>query len=293
MDDVRHQDRKLFVRELLEPGRLMVSALAIAASLMIAGSVAWFYVVPLLVVGWWGYTGYQASVRKRFVDKRFQAYWVGCQERLAKLEDVMKSMRREQVADLKEVPRTVRSVSVALYHALRRADLIAHEVQKTERGLYQQPPVWSSPSNDAQAKELYRIADKNIAEYRYHFSGVMAGVQRTEAQSAVFMTTVDTLRMKMIGYRLAGRSPEVSSLEFLQALSEAKLQLQAIDRALDELDLSNFPKMIAIEPPVAPGDKAPAAPLGAGDPADWSRIGEEPTIAPVEAEDPDGLRQEP
>lgn len=254
MDDVRRQDRRLFLRELLEPGRLLVSALAITAAVMIASSVHWFYAVPVIVAGWWAGTAYQASVRKRFLDKRFQAFWMGCQERLEKLENVMKAMRREQVADLKEVPRTVRSVADALYHALRRADMIAHEVQKTERGLYQQPPVWSTPSNDAQAKELYRIADKNIAEYRFHFSGVMAGVQRTEAQSAVFMTTVDTLRMKMIGYRLAGRSPEVSSIEFLQALSEAKLQLQAIDQALDELDLSNFPKMIAVEPPRAPAE---------------------------------------
>jgi hypothetical protein len=77
-------------------------------------------------------------------------------------------------------------------------------------------------------------------------------VQRTEAQSAVFMTTVDTLRMKMLGYRLVGKSPEVGSHEFLQALNEAKLQLQAIDKALDELDMGQYPKMIASMPPTIP-----------------------------------------
>lgn len=255
MDDVQRQDRRLFIRELFEPGRLLVSALAIAGSALIgSNAVPWFYGFIPVVAGWMGWTAYQASIRRRFLDKKYLAFWNGCKERLAKLEEVMKGLRKEQIADLKEIPRNVNAVADALYHALRRADMIAHEVAKTERGLYSQPPVWTPPSNDAQAKELYRIADKNIAEYRHHFAGVMAGVQRTEAQSAVFMTTLDTLRMKMIGYRLAGRSPEVSSLEFLQALSEAKLQLQAIDQALDELDLSQFPTQIAVVPPPTPED---------------------------------------
>jgi hypothetical protein len=127
--------------------------------------------------------------------------------------------------------------------------MISYEVTLTEKGFYTQPPAWNPPSHDPQAKELYRIADKNIAEYRGHLAGVMAGVQRTEAQSAVLMTTVDTLRMKMIGYRLIGRSPELSSREFLEAMQEAKMQLAAIDRALDELELTAFPKTIAVMPP--------------------------------------------
>ncbi len=254
MDDVQRQDRRLFRHELWEPGRFVVAVLAVLGSLMIAKSVPGFYLFPPLILAWVGYVSYQASKRKRFIDKRYLALWRGCEERLEKLDEVMKAMRREQIADLKEVPRTVQGVGEALYRALRRADMIAHEVSKTEHGLSSPPPLWSSPSSDAQAKELYRIADKNIAEYRYHFAGVMAGVQRTEAQSAVFMTTLDTLRMKMIGYRLVGRSPEVSSLEFLQALSEAKLQLQAIDQALDELDFSQFPTTIAVVPPPIPKD---------------------------------------
>lgn len=129
--------------------------------------------------------------------------------------------------------------------------MISHEVALTEKGLYNQPPPWVAPSHDPQAKELYRIADKNIAEYRQQFGAVMAGVQRTEAQCAVFMTTVDTLRMKMIGYRLVGRSPELSSQDFLEAMNEAKLQLRAIDEALEELELQPFPKTIAIQPPEA------------------------------------------
>jgi hypothetical protein len=52
--------------------------------------------------------------------------------------------------------------------------------------------------------------------------------------------------MKMLGYRLVGKTPEIPSQDFLEALSEAKLQLDAIDKALDELDLSLLPKTIAV-----------------------------------------------
>ena len=123
----------------------------------------------------------------------------------------------------------------------------------TERGMLNQPPTWTASSNDPQSRELYRLADKNIAEYRAQYAGVMAGVQRTEAQSAVFMTTLDTLRMKMIGYRLVGRSPEMASQEFLEALAEARMQLQSIDTALEELDLGHYPKTISVVPPAIPG----------------------------------------
>jgi hypothetical protein len=61
--------------------------------------------------------------------------------------------------------------------------------------------------------------------------------------------TLDTLRMKMLGYRLIGKSPEMPSQDFLEALHEAKLQLQAIDNALEELDLGHYPKQITVLPP--------------------------------------------
>lgn len=258
MDDVRRQDRRLFIRELLSPARVFVTTVAVLALLGPFGALSqwsWGWNWYLAMLGLIGIvhagSAYNASLGKRFLQKRYEALWNGCVERLRLFDEVLAKMQRDRVADLQEMPKTIRRVGAQLYTALRRADMISHEVQLTERGLYHQPPAWSAPTHDAQATELYRLADKNIAEYRMQFAGVMAGVQRTEGQCAVFMTTVDSLRMKMIGYRLVGRQPELSSHDFLEALAEARLQLSAIDKALDELDLGVFPKTISV---VSPGN---------------------------------------
>lgn len=262
MDDIRQQDLRLFVKEWLAPGRIVLSLVVAAVLFMFAKMTAMFQPgIPLFAWVMWAILlilhttfAWNMSVQRRFLGKRFKALWDGCSDRLTRFEEVLKKLRKEQVAELNEMPRTIRRVADSLYHALRRADMIAHEVHSSEQGLYSGPAVWHAPSHDPQSKELYRIADKNIAEYRQRFEAVMAGVQRTEAQSAVYMTTLDTLRMKMLGYRLVGKSPELSSQDFLEALSEAKLQLSAIDTALEELELGPYPQMIAAMPPPIPDD---------------------------------------
>jgi anion-transporting ArsA/GET3 family ATPase len=210
-------------------------------------------VAPLIVhtVAAWN-----RSVRSRWQSKRYEAIWNSVNDRLERFEDVLSKLKKSRIADLQEMPRTIRAVADSVYAALRRADLVSSEVHETEKGLLHQPPVWQSASFDAQATELYRVADKNIAEYRQQYAAVMAGVQRAEAQAAVFMTTLDSLRMKMIGYRLVGRSPDLSSEEFLASMAEAKLQLQAIDHALEELDFRQFPQMIAVLPTEPPPSEA-------------------------------------
>lgn len=258
MEDIRRQDLKLFAKELRSPGRIVVYLIVLGflyGAFVAAGesvSAAYYVIILLVILAWVIAGAWSSSISKRFHNKRMAVLWHGCQDRLARFEEVLRKMRREQVAELREMPSTIRGVSKSLYAALRRADIIAEEVQATESGMLAQPPVWQASAHDPQSKELYGIADRNIAEYRSHFASVMAGVQRTEAQSAVFMTTLDTLRMKMIGYRLVGRSPEMNSNEFLSALAEARAQLQAIDTALEELDLGHYPKTISVVPPPPP-----------------------------------------
>ncbi len=211
MDDIRKEDRRLFVKELLDPMRIMLTLAGLAGAwvfvqLKVGMDTFGGYVAMVIglavVLSMSGVAAYNNSVPKRWRNKRTQALWQGCQERLTRFDEVLTKTRKDQIADLNDMPRTIKAVGESLYAALRRADLIADEVQQSERGLYNAPPTWQVRSNDPQSNELYRLADKNIAEYKAHFASVMAGVQRTEAQSAVFMTTLDTLRMKMLGYRL-------------------------------------------------------------------------------------------
>jgi hypothetical protein len=257
MDDVARQDLRLFLTELLKPWRIVLLAIVLAfvwTFPLFREAITWRAFATLTLTIFWGATSFSHSYSKRFSSKRYAAMWNGCHDRLARFEEVLKKLRKDQIANLSEMPSTIRRVGKTLYKALRRADLIASEVEKTERDLYSAPPIWSAPSHDPQSKELYRLADKNIAEYRQQFAGVMAGVHRTEAQSAVYMTTLDTLRMKMLGYRLIGKSPEMSSHDFLEALAEARAQLQSIDSALEELDLGHYPKTISVVPPPIPGE---------------------------------------
>ncbi|HWD38923.1 MAG TPA: hypothetical protein VG944_08755 [Fimbriimonas sp.] len=257
MDDIRRQDLRLFLKELRTPGRILLVIVGVFfvyvtkddSSHTVPVTMAFFAALLWAIA-----TAYSNSVRKRFRNKQMESLWTGCQDRLARFEEVLRRMRREPLTELHEMPKTIRAVAKSLYAALRRADFIAEEVAATESGMLARPPVWQASTSDAQSRELYRIADKNIAEYTKHFAGVMAGVQRTEAQSAVFMTTLDTLRMKLIGYRLVGRSPELQSQEFLETIAEARAQLNAIDTALEELDLSHFPKTYSAIPPMPPDE---------------------------------------
>ena len=206
------------------------------------------FVAALAILFLSGMRALGGSIDNRFYNQRHRALWKGCQDRFKRFEEALKKMRKNQIADLKEMPETVERILDALYIALRRADSIVYEISSSEKGLFNSPPAWSPPSTDPQSQELYRIADKNLAEYKQQFAAVMAGVDRAEAQAAVFMTTVDTLRMKMLGYRLVGKSPEIASFDFLESLAEARAQLDSIDKALDELDLGHYPKNIAVVP---------------------------------------------
>jgi len=250
MEDIRRQDLRLWAKEFLEPMSLLGTAVFLGVAwLFFNGSLPKLAVAALAILFLAGMRALGASIDARFYNQRHRALWKGCQDRYKRFEEALKRMRKDQVADLREMPDTIKRILDSLYLALRRADIIVHEVSSSERGLFNSPPAWSPPTTDPQSQELYRIADKNLAEYKQQFAAVMAGVDRAEAQAAVFMTTVDTLRMKMLGYRLVGKSPEMASYDLLESLAEARAQLDSIDRALDELDLGHYPKNIAVVPP--------------------------------------------
>lgn len=252
MDEIRKEDNKLWLKEALAFRRLLWTGLA----LFLIGLWTGPHMLPLwaglglagAVIGLHAFLSHQASIHRRFRNPRFAGLHRGCTERLARFDEVVGRLKKTQTSDLNEMPRTIRKVGQSLYLALRRADMISDEVLETERGILMQPPVWQANPQDHHARELYRMADKNIAEYRQQYSGVMAGVARVEAQAAVYMTTLDSIRMKLIGYSLTGRNPELSQEDFLSAIGEAKMQLHAIDKALEELDFRSL-ETPASEPP--------------------------------------------
>lgn len=253
MDDIRRQDQRLFLKELLALHRLLgVGGLAALLALLVdqAGmpsTPAW---IVFGVAGlWWVSASYKASVRRRFRNPKYKILWDGCRDRLERFHVALKQLRKSQIADLTDLPQTVEGVGQGLYAALRRADTIMHEVSRSEGWLAARAPNPAGPpSRDPQALELYRLADKNLAEYRQHYHAVISGAQRAEAQAAVYMTTLDVLRMRVLGYRLAGRKPDLSTDDFLQSMTEARMQLDAIDKALAEIELTPFPQQITVIP---------------------------------------------
>lgn len=239
MYDIHRRDRQVFVRELLRPNLL-------------------FLVLVYLLVGWfwrdlswfvlWGalvaigiFAAHKRSIPRRFYNQKFLLLWNACSDRLKRFHEALAEAKRRGVPELQDLPRTVDAVAQSLYVALRRSDIVLREVVTSEGWLMAVQQNTGPISPDQKAQELYRIADKNIAEYRQHYKSVMSGVERTEAQAAVFTTTLDTMRLRMLGHRLAGRSPELAHTEFLQAMTEARMQLDSIDKALDELELTPFP----------------------------------------------------
>ncbi len=253
MDEIRRRDTVCFLRELVAGPRIFGYAFFGFLTFVFAHPwspfLLWqpyFFWMVFIGLNVWG--AHRASLPKRFQSQRFHFLWSACQERHSRFKTALRQLSRKGVADLQELPRTIEAVSDELYRALRRADIVANEVVASEGWLVAQPRLGQPMSADPQAQELYRIADKNIAEYRVHYQGVMAGVQRTEAQAAVFTTTLDTLRMKMLSYRLVGRETESPTQEFLAALTEARMQLESIDKALEELDLTPFPRTISVVP---------------------------------------------
>jgi hypothetical protein len=256
MNDIAIRDKDILRRELLSGNRIVQFGVALVCSIVFGAltgatnrlgalgvvvAVLFLSVLSAVVYG----KAKQDAERKKFIDKRFEGLWETCQDRMARFEEVLRKMKKDKIADLQLMPETVREVSESLYLALRRADIVAYEINQSEQGITHSPPMIVEPT-DPQATELYRIADRNVQEYRKRYAAVMGGVQRAEAQSAVFITTLDNLRLKMLGFRLVGKTPEVPSVDFLDALAEARLQLDAIDKALDELDLNIYPKMVAV-----------------------------------------------
>jgi hypothetical protein len=243
MLDIEKRDRRLLLRELVRPAPL-------AAAILLG----WFFLAvlpfPQVLSVWLILSGAVAVLamsrarKKRFRHSRFRALWEACEDRNSRLKEALNRLAKSGSAEFTELPKTVDGVKNNLYVALRRADELLHELTESEGAFLSAPGAVIPPPLDPQAKELFRVANLNNQEYRQRLREVMGMIERAEAQAAVYTSALDALRVKLLGMRLGPASNEESSRRFLETMTEARMQLDAIDKALDELELTPFPKTI-------------------------------------------------
>lgn len=245
MDEIRKCDIELFVREAFRPLSILRLLLVFAVGFLLWPENPWV-ACAILVVGGTAVllSAYFKSVRKRFRHERFGYLWKACKERREKLRRNLAKIKKHDGTELIELQRGIERTMPEIYRSLRRADLVLTEIQTSEAG--GASPVAANPSQpfDPQAQELYRVADRNLSEYRHFYRQAMSGVERAEAQVVVFSTTLDTFRIRLLNTMIAGRSPEAETREFLNVVAEAKMQFAAIDRALEEIEFMPFPREV-------------------------------------------------
>ena len=262
MDELRRQDLRRFGRGLLRWPSIGLIAGSLATSVFTFsafnhtgswGGVPFFGQIILLAFGI--ESALRWSRNHEFRSPKLRYLWKGCEERLERFEEARRKHRKTEMPELTEMPVAVNGVALNLRLALRRADVLLKEVEASEGVFGMQvappvvpmmpPPFGGTPMpnellSDRDTNTLYQLADRNVAEYRAGLHNLLAGVSRTEAQAAVFATTLDTLRLKMLGYRLGSRRPELETQEFVGSIHEAKAQMDAIDRALEDLEINVF-----------------------------------------------------
>lgn len=257
MDELRRQDLRRFGLGLLRwpSGGLTASALG---SFAFAGWLASYahgdpgiaVVSGAVFLGFGLEAARKWSRNHEFRSPKLRYLWKVCEERLERFDEAQRKHRKTEMPELTEMPIAVKAVAQNLRLALRRADILLKEVEASEGAFGMQgppqiapfgaPPLPNELISDRDTSSLYQLADRNVAEYRAGLHNLLAGVARTEAQAAVFATTLDTLRLKMLGYRLGSRRPELETQDFMGSIHEAKAQMDAIDRALEDLEVNVF-----------------------------------------------------
>ncbi len=185
------------------------------------------------------------SKRDRFYNSRFYHLWKTCQERDRSLSDALRGLKKSQALEFFELPKTIQSVAESLYYALRRADIVMHELQKSEGMRMSGSPAAGRNIYDEEAVSLYKQAAQRDREYSQHLSQILGSVEQAEGQAALYISSLDSLRVQVLKHRLGSRliRDGENSRELQESLGEAKMMLDAIDKALDELDASPFSRV--------------------------------------------------
>ncbi len=241
MNDIQRADLIIVAKSALNPLRL--AGLAFAGwigTLLLGGTDPW----PWVGITVWGMALglYGTAIRNDFLRKRFRTpehrvLWDLIEDRLRRFHKAVKRAPQEVRRALEDTPQRVDRTAQKLYIALRKADLVRQEIERSEGRVIPPPPILKPHSSDRETTELYVLADKNIAEYHRNLEAVSAHVTRTEGQCAVFLSALDSLRVQLLGHRLRTTAPAVPQPEFREAMASIKRQLDSISKALVELEV--------------------------------------------------------
>ncbi len=195
------------------------------------------YAALTLVAGLagWVIAAYLQRERFRFRLLKYGHLWTTIADRMTRFENAYRGSPKIVKDTLSDTPSSIRRVVDSIYMALRRADSVRGLIDESEKNISQMPMA-SVPAVDSQAQSLYDLAQKNQDEYRQHYQKLMAGVERTEAQTAVLISALDSLRLKMLDYRVTGGKVEMPSSDLVTHLEAYKTEFAALEKAVEEVE---------------------------------------------------------
>ncbi len=247
MSERERAELKLFLRTLGRPGPIV---LGLALTLLPASCIVPMMavqmggsIVALLVPLALGFSGWTLSAllsrgNYRFRSLHYKELWDRVQDRVRRFERAYRKSPRVLKQTLSETPDSVHRLVDAMYLALLRADAVRHMLEGLEprdvpvRGIRIEPPAL-----DEQARTLYDLARKSRSDYREQYQRMLAGVERTEAQVDLLVSSLDNLRLRLLDHRVTGAKVEMPSDELIQSLQRHQSELTALEKAVDEVDL--------------------------------------------------------
>ena len=253
MDEIKRADSRNLLLCMISPLRLI--------GLTAAGYVGWLMISQAGLTGFFATAGtglwlaagviYASAVRQDFYKRRFEnpehkQLWDLVEDRRRRFQKALKRVPEHIGAGLQEMLKAVERTSKHLYESLRRADMVKKEITKSEGSLGISSLPFQVRTSDKETTKLYSLADRNVVEYRKYFEALNAKVTRTEGQCALFISALDSLRVQLLGHRLSAKEAAVSQEEFISTIQEIQGQLDSINLALDELDLSSVSAEIEI-----------------------------------------------
>ncbi len=245
MDEVRRHDIKAFLRALVEPVPLVSAAAAgylafLGLSRLEPLSVFWWMsaLIGIGAIGGFGFSTYQGWRKRRFLNSEYDRLWEMIQDRHRRFHRAVRRAPRGIADGFLEIARTVDHTKKRLYGSIRKADLVKKEILDSE-GVprLSSLPIPPATTADKETNDLYQVAAKNFEEYQTVFEAINAKVSRTEAQCAVFISALDSLRVQLLGHRLERKDTAIPKEEMDEAVHDIRTQLDSINDALDELEL--------------------------------------------------------